>query len=245
LLAPPRQDAAALAATTTLLNCYLREGGSATFREDQAVFPDLGVVADLTYRSSTIHHRFGAVSVDPTELARRIGQALDPGTSAQSLLERVATSVTCVSSYVEARADDFDRLFAPEPLSFIDTDQALVLGHPLHPTPKGLSGRLAQYAPELQPRFPLHWLSVDASHVVHDSATGTPAPQLAEALRGAPAPRDRILLPVHPWEAGFLARAASALFQSGAVIDLGPQGDPVTPTSSVRTVYNADWPYQL
>ncbi|MDA0185423.1 GNAT family N-acetyltransferase [Solirubrobacter phytolaccae] len=245
MLAPPRQDAAALAATTTLLNCYLREGGTATFREDQAVFPELGVVAELAYRSSTLHHRFGAISVDPTELARRISQALDPGTSQQALLDRVETSVNCVSSYVEARADDLDRLFAPEPLSFIDTDQALVLGHPLHPTPKGLSGRLAQYAPELRPQFALHWLSVDERMVMHDSATGKPAPRMAEKLLGAPARPGRILLPVHPWEAGFLSRAAAELFASGAVIDLGPQGEPVTPTSSVRTVFNDDWPYQL
>lgn len=245
MLAPPRQDAAALAATTTLLNCYLREGGTATFREDQAIFPELGVAAELTYRSSTLHHRFGAISVDPTELARRISQTLDPGTSPQALLDRVETSVNCVSTYVEARADDLDRLFAPEPLSFIDTDQALVLGHPLHPTPKGLSGDLAPYAPELRPRFPLHWLSVDARAVVHDSATGTPAPAMAESLLGHSAAPGRVLLPVHPWEAGFLARAAAPLFASGAVIDLGPDGDPVTPTSSVRTVYNAGWPYQL
>lgn len=245
MLAPPRQDAAALAATTTLLNCYLREGGTATFREGQAVFPELGVVAELTYRSHTLHHRFGAVSADPTELARRISQALDPRTSAHALLERVQTSLDCVAGYVEARADDLDRLFAPEPLPFIDTEQALVLGHPLHPTPKGLSGRLAQYAPELQPHFALHWLSVDERAVVHDSATGIAAPKLAETLLGAAAKPGRILLPVHPWEAGFLARAAAELFASGAVIDLGPQGDPVTPTSSVRTVYNDDWPYQL
>jgi len=245
LLAPPRQDAAALAATTTLLNCYLREGGTATFREDQAVFPELGVVAELTYRSSTLHHRFGAVSVEPTELARRISQALEPRTSPQALLGRVETSLDCVSSYVEARADDFDRLFAPEPLPFIDTDQALVLGHPLHPTPKGLSGRLAQYAPELRPQFALHWLSVDERAVVHDSATGTPAPRMAERLLGSTARPGRILLPVHPWEAGFLARAAAELFTSGAVIDLGPQGEAVTPTSSIRTVFNDDWPYQL
>lgn len=245
MLAPPRQDAAALAATTTLLNCYLREGGTATFREDQAVFPELGVAAELTYRSSTLHHRFGPVAVEPTELARRISKALDPGTSAQALLDRVQTSVAAVSSYVEARADDLDRLFAPEPLPFVDTEQALVLGHPLHPTPKGLSGRLAQYAPELRPRFALHWLSVDERAVVHDSATGVPAPRLAETLLGRSAKRGRVLLPVHPWEAGFLARASAELFASGAVIDLGPQGEPVTPTSSIRTVHHDDWPYQL
>jgi siderophore synthetase component/RimJ/RimL family protein N-acetyltransferase len=245
LLAPPRQDAAALAATTTLLNCYLREGGTATFGDGRAVFPELDVEAELLHRSRTLHHRFGPLGVAPTELARRISERLGPGTSPQALLERVEASLECVRTYVEARTPDLDRLFAPAPLSFIETDQALVLGHPLHPTPKGLSGALAPYAPELQPQFPLHWLSVDAGHVVHDSAAGTPAPQLAGQLLGAPAPAGRVLVPAHPWEAGYLARAAAALFESGAVIDLGPQGATVTPTSSVRTVFNAAWPYQL
>lgn len=245
MLAPPRQDAAALAATTTLLNCYLREGGVASFDDGRAVFPELGVETELTYRSHTLHHRYGALNIAPPELAKRISAKLAPGTSPDALLARVQASLAGVRSYVEARSDDLERLFAAAPLPFIDTDQALVLGHPLHPTPKGLSGRLAKYAPELQPQFPLHWLSVAQEHVVHDSATGTPAPQIADALLGVSAESGRILLPVHPWEAGFLARAAAPLFTSGAVIDLGPQGAPVTPTSSVRTVYNADWPYQL
>ena len=124
-------------------------------------------------------------------------------------------------------------------------EQALLLGHPLHPTPKGLCGRLRQYTPELQPHFQLHWLSVDADIVAHDSATGTPAPQLAARLFGREAPHGRILIPAHPWEAGYLARAASHLFTAGDVIDLGPDGDAVTPTTSVRTVYRADWPYML
>lgn len=245
MLAPPRQDAAALAATTTLLNCFLREGGAATFADGRAVFPELGVEAELLYRSATLHHRFGPPSVSPTELARRISERLDPGTSPQTLLDRVEASLECVRTYVEARTPDLDRLFSAEPLSFIETDQALVLGHPLHPTPKGLTGSLAPYAPELQPQFPLHWLSVDHALVAHDSAAGTPAPRIAEQLLGRPAPDGRILLPAHPWEAGFLARSAATLFASGAVVDLGPDGAPVTPTSSVRTVYNADWPYQL
>jgi len=242
LVATVHLDAASAAATTTLLNCYLRESGS-------AVLPS-GIEAERSYRSATLHHRFGAARRDGRllevpELAALLADALDPGEPADALLERVEASLACVRTYLEQRAADVERLWGAEPLGFIATDQALLLGHPLHPTPKGLSGSLARYAPELQPQFPLHWLSVAADRVVHDSATGTPAPALAAQLLGRPPEPGRILIPAHPWEAGYLARAASALFASGDVIDLGPDGDPVTPTSSVRTVYRAQWPYQL
>ena len=121
---------------------------------------------------------------------------------------RVRESLDAVSTVLEARGDDVERLWSAQPLRFEESEQALLLGHPLHPTPKGLCGRLRQYTPELRPQFRLHWLSVDADIVAHDSATGTPAPELAARLLGSAAPHGRILIPAHPWEAGYLARAA-------------------------------------
>jgi siderophore synthetase component len=236
---------------TTLLNCYLREGGEGSFKGGELVLPGLGVRAEVTHRSAFFHHRFRGPArrdgepLDVPALAALLAGALDPGVPAEPFLSRVRESLDAVTNVLEARADDVERLWSARPLRFEDAEQALLLGHPLHPTPKGLGGRLRQYTPELQPRFRLHWLSVDADIVAHDSATGTPAPELAARLRGREAPHGRILLPAHPWEAGYLARAASALFKSGDVIDLGPQGDEVTPTTSVRTVYRADWPYML
>ena len=94
----------------------------------------------------------------------------------------------------------------------METEQALLLGHPLHPTPKGLCGRLARVRARAAAAFPLHWLSVDAERVEHDSATGTPAPELAARLLGPSAAPGRILLPAHPWEAGYLrARRVGAV----------------------------------
>jgi siderophore synthetase component len=234
LLAPPRLDAASTAAATTLLNCYLREGGTATFTGTRAAFPALGLEADVTHRSATLHHRFANVPLEPVELARRIAVALDPAEQPDALLGRVEASLECVRSYLEAR--DLDPLWTTAPLSFIETEQALLLGHPLHPTPKGLAGKLAPYAPELQPRFSLHWLAVDERRVDHDSALAAPATELL----GAAHPHGRILIPAHPWEAGYLARACNELFE-----DLGPLGEPYTPTSSVRTLYREGAPYML
>jgi siderophore synthetase component len=236
-----------------LLNCYLREGGAATFTATGVVLPLPGgdVVADLAYRSAFFHHRFrGRARRDgePLEvpaLAGLLAQALDPGTSPEALLGRVRESLDAVTTILDAREGDVVRLWSASPLSFEESEQALLLGHPLHPTPKGLSGRLKRFTPELQPRFQLHWLSVAQERVAHDSATGVPAPALAARLLGHPSTAGRILLPAHPWEAGYLARAAGALFASGDVIDLGPAGAPVTPTTSVRTVYRAGWAHML
>jgi siderophore synthetase component len=251
--AQPAHVAASDAATTTLLNCYLREGGTATFHATRVVLPLDGgdVVADLAYRSAFFHHRFrgparrDGEALDVPDLAALLAQALDPATSPETLLHRVRDSLDAVTAILEARGDDVERLWSAAPLAFEESEQALLLGHPLHPTPKGLSGRLAKYTPELRPHFPLHWLSVAEERVEHDSATGVPAPGLTARLLGNRATAGRILLPAHPWEAGYLARAAAELFASGDVIDLGPGGAPVTPTTSVRTVYRADWPFML
>lgn len=243
--------AASDAATTTLLNCYLREGGEGVFHGDQLVLPGLDVRAEVAHRSAFFHHRFRGPARragEPLEvpaLAGLLAEALEPGTPADALLDRVRESLESVTAILETREREVERLWSAEPLRFEESEQALLLGHPLHPTPKGLSGRLRRYTPELRPRFPLHWLSVDADIVAHDSATGTAAPRIAEQLLGREAPAGRVLLPAHPWEAGYLARAASELFRSGDVIDLGPDGAGVTPTTSVRTVYRADWPYML
>jgi siderophore synthetase component len=251
VVARPALDAAHQAATTTLLNCYLREGGRGVFEGDQLVLPELGIRADVIYRSAFFHHRFRAPALrhgeplQPPELAELLARALDDKAEPEALLGRVRESLSAVTSVLERRQEDVERLWSAAPLPFAESEQALLLGHPLHPTPKGLSGRLARYTPELRPRFKLHWLSVAAERVAHDSATGTPAPELAARLLGRAPEPGRILIPAHPWEAGYLSRAAAHLFASGDVIDLGPGGAPVTPTTSVRTVYRCAWPYML
>jgi siderophore synthetase component len=243
--------AASEAATTTLLNCYLREGGSGVFDGDELVLPGLDVRAEVSHRSAFFHHRFRGPArragqpLKVVELAELLARALDPAAPPDALLARVRESLDAVTAILETRGDEVERLWSAQPLRFEASEQALLLGHPLHPTPKGLCGRLRQYTPELTPHFRLHWLSVDADIVAHDSATGTPAPELAARLLGRDAPSGRILIPAHPWQAGYLARAAAHLFQAGDVIDLGPDGDEVTPTTSVRTVYRAQWPYML
>jgi siderophore synthetase component len=180
------------------------------------------------------------------------------------LLGRMLESLHNVGEFLDLRRDEVDRLWSAGPLPFIVSEQALLLGHPLHPTPKSrgeMNPRERRaYSPETRGEFRLRWIAAAPHLVRHASATGTPAPELAEALarHGSPGNRtdvdavrdrwpDRILLPAHPWELDHLrARPDTAeLFERGGLVDVGPLGDPVTPTTSVRTVYRGDWPWQL
>jgi siderophore synthetase component len=180
------------------------------------------------------------------------------------LLSRIRQSVATVGAFLDARAVDVDPLWSADPLSFIESEQAGLLGHMAHPTAKSRweldADQTAAYAPEAQARFALRWLAVDPALVEHDSATGTPAPALTERLlREDPAVDGaaldaaladlgpRVLLPVHPWELEHVREqtAVAALLADGRIADLGALGSEVAPTTSLSTVYNADWPWQL
>jgi siderophore synthetase component len=180
------------------------------------------------------------------------------------LLSRLRQSVATASAFLRAREDEIDALWSAEPLSFIESEQASLLGDMAHPTTKSrwemTPEQVQAYAPETAARFALRWLAVDPALVEHDSAAGATAPELTERLlRDDPAVDEaaldaaleglgeRVLLPVHPWELEHLRSQASvaALLADGRIVDLGELGSPVTPTASVRTVYNAEWPWQL
>ncbi|MBT2894760.1 IucA/IucC family siderophore biosynthesis protein, partial [Streptomyces sp. McG2] len=170
------------------------------------------------------------------------------------LLERVGDSARRTALFLaerRARAQE-------EPDRFLAAEQSLVLGHPLHPTPKSREGlteaESRAYSPELGGSFPLHWLAVDRSVLAQDSAwheDGAPVPaeQLTARLAGPGLrlPEGTAALPVHPWQIRELRRRpeAAALLDAGALRDLGPCGEPWYPTSSVRTVYRPGAPAML
>lgn len=138
---------------------------------------------------------------------------------------------------------------SPEADLFLTAEQSLLLGHPLHPTPKSREGlsdaEVGLYSPELRGSFPLHWLAVDRSVLAQDSAwtergRTVAADQLTARLAGVlQRPDDTALLPLHPWQARDLAHrpAVASLLDAGLLRDLGPYGAPWHPTSSVRTVH--------
>lgn len=170
------------------------------------------------------------------------------------LTARVADSVRRTATFVSERRKHPD----DGPDLFLTAEQALVLGHPLHPAPKSREGiseaEAASYSPELRGSFPLRWLAVDPSLLATDSAwteRGRPVPaaHLTERLAGPdlPLPAGHTALPLHPWQLREVRHRPETvpLFASGLLRDLGDHGSPWHPTSSVRTVHRSGAPAML
>ncbi|MFG2942613.1 IucA/IucC family protein [Streptomyces sp. NPDC048282] len=173
------------------------------------------------------------------------------------LVARVADSLRrTVTFFADRRAHPADG-----PDRFLAAEQALLLGHPLHPTPKsreGLTDSEARlYSPELRGSFRLHWMAVASSLLATDSAwtergRPVPAPDLMQRLVGTalslPLPDGyAAALPLHPWQAREIRHReeTAALLDAGLLRDLGPLGAPWHPTSSVRTVHRTGAPAML
>ncbi|WP_037620284.1 IucA/IucC family protein [Streptomyces aureus] len=178
-----------------------------------------------------------------------------PAGEGTDLVGRVADSVRRTAVFIRDRRERP----ADTPDRFLAAEQALLLGHPLHPTPKGRDGLSdtegALYSPELRGSFPLHWMAVAPSVLASDSAwteRGRPvsAGQLTLRLAGPGLSLPygyAAALPLHPWQMREVRRRpeTAALLDAGLLQDLGPQGDPWHPTSSVRTVYRPGAPAML
>ncbi|MEU7027627.1 IucA/IucC family protein [Streptomyces sp. NPDC046275] len=261
--------AADAAAVENLLRCWVRERNlpapepAATGAADTLRIPldasGTALLVPVRHWSPTGWHRFGAPvleglpgtapTVDAVTLAALLGRETGGtgGTEATELVGRVADSARRTAEFIAERRRDPRP--APGADLFLTGEQSLLLGHPLHPTPKsreGLSGTEARrYSPELHGSFPLHWMAVDRSVLATDSAwteQGRPvaAAQLTAGLaEGLDLPPGTAALPLHPWQARELRErpAVAALLDAGLLHDLGPYGEPWHPTSSVRTVH--------
>ena len=177
-------------------------------------------------------------------------------------LSRLHDSTHSMNAALEYRVDDLDRIFR-EPLSFVESEQALLLGHPVHPTPKShdefTDEEVRNLTPEFAASFPLRWMLVHRHRLDAEGTDDVPLRQALEDLISAdPAFPDRTLtlienapehlpMPMHPWQARHLLSQPKirAMLTNGDLIDLGEVGSGFKPTSSVRSVYNVNAPYML
>jgi siderophore synthetase component len=242
----------------------------------------LTLVTHVRYASITGWHRFGPVRLqrsdgadagpaDPvlaialvaTEAIARGGVlpgGIPPGELAD-LVERTADSVRRVAAFLSGPGSGPDRSgtgFDPRTSdgscrdAFLDTEQALLLGHLHHPAPKNRDGitssEAAAWSPELRGSFRLHWFAADPAVVSHDAVThsralrGRDTAALFADLAECPDPDGRILVPAHPWQAREVLRRprVASLVEAGLLEPLGERGATWHPTSSVRTVYRPD-----
>ncbi|MFG3660377.1 IucA/IucC family protein [Streptomyces sp. NPDC047706] len=271
---PDAHAAAEAAAVENLLRCWVRETslpapGHGTLH---IPLPASGTALHVPVHhwSRTGWHRFGlphladapeeAPPLDAVTLAALLARetpACDvlPGPGAGTdLVARVADSVRRVGTFIAARREPP----ADEPDLFLTAEQALLLGHPLHPTPKSREGltdvEARLWSPELRCSFPLHWMAVAPCVLATDSAwtergRAVPAARLTAHLAGAelPLPDGCAALPLHPWQMRELRHRSdvAALLDAGLLHDLGAHGSSWHPTSSVRTVYKPHAPAML
>ncbi|WP_338783533.1 IucA/IucC family protein [Streptomyces sp. DG1A-41] len=280
---PDPHAVAQAAAVEALLRCWVRETSRPAPTDGLLRIPlpasGTALLAPVRYWSPTGWHRFGlprladapdhAPPADAVTVAALLsretpadGQGYAHGNAHAhgdsnggiALVAGVADSLRRVTSFLSDRREHP----VDSPDLFLESEQSLVLGHPLHPTPKsreGLSEAEARlYSPELHGFFPLHWIAVAPSVLATDSAwteRGRPvtAARLTARLAGTdlPLPDGYALLPVHPWQAREIRHRpeTAALLDRGLLRDLGTHGTPWQPTSSVRTVYQTGAPAML
>ncbi|MCX4457332.1 iron transporter [Streptomyces sp. NBC_01728] len=284
---PAVHTAAQAAAVENLLRCWVRENNLAAPTDGTLRIPlpasGVSLLTPVHYWSPTGWHRFGlphladapdgappadAVTVAAL-LARQAAMGLGttstavvtstsvaesgPGGGAD-LVGRVADSVRRTVVFINDRR----QRPADTPDLFLAAEQALVLGHPWHPTPKSREGfseaEARLYSPELRGSFPLHWMAVAPSVLAAESAwteRGRPVPAqlLTARLAGAglPLPDGYAALPLHPWQMAEVRHRpeTAALLDAGLLRDLGPHGSAWHPTSSVRTLYRSGAPAML
>ncbi|MGP0630115.1 IucA/IucC family protein [Nitrospina sp. 32_T5] len=232
---------------------------------------DVLLIGVCRHRSAIGHHEFdaqwwcrmGETAPRPVtgavELARLLMSELagpNQEERVNSLLAHIQNSLEKTTHYVEMRLRNGAAAWDPnaeDPL--LTAEQSLLFGHPFHPTPKSSEGfstqDLARYSPELGVTFRLHYLAVDPAFLQEDFFPGAVEVVIPEAVRKEADQRlderckDWPLLPCHPWQYGYLCnqKAIQDLMAGGRVRDLGVLGEPVFPTSSVRTVRDPQHEY--
>lgn len=189
------------------------------------------------------------------ELDALDGSVLDgsgPDGGTVRLAGQLSSSLANMRLYLADGADGLQLVSGGGAALVRAAEQSLRCGHPFHPTPKSSAGFSAddmrRYAPELGAAFRLHYIAA-APELTREQWLGEARPDVippgvreeAAGLLAAGRQHYR-LLPAHPWQAAYLQRLEEvrALMEQGQLCFLGELGEPVVPTSSVRTVWSAD-----
>ena len=200
---------------------------------------------------------FSAVAMVSLLLEELVQQS-EGRVDAASLVERWIQSRDALQQFLNIRAENFDALVQVEQ-GFIESEQALILGHSMHPAPKSRTGFVHEdwqkYSPEACGQTQLHYWLVAPEYI----AEGTALEQafsiqlkqeikwhLSESeLETLAAYAHYKLLPLHPWQARYLQSKVwfKSLKAKLKIIDLGEKAWIFSPTTSVRTLasFNAPW----
>jgi siderophore synthetase component len=175
----------------------------------------------------------------------------------EELMIRTILSYQNMKRIISDRIDSLEECYQTEK-TFLQSEQSLLIGHQVHPTPKSRQGIDEDeehiFAPERKGSFQLHYFRAANDIVEEDSILPQKASKLIkEELKNDPfiSPSfkekycqddDFSLIPVHPLQARKLLGREDIChqIQKGKLAYLGPQGRKFYPTSSVRTVYHPE-----
>ena len=153
-------------------------------------------------------------------------------------LERIIESHRNLELLLALRDKEIDKLFA-SPLSFREAEQALLVGHSVHPAPKVRQPmtltEAVQYGPEGGSGFALAWMLVRKQYLHYHSADSVTLRQRVQQLIDADpsltsdyaqVPGGYALIPAHPWQLRKLQKlpALRRAFADKHIIALPQQG---------------------
>lgn len=223
-----------------LLACYQLQAGSLDWQPIDSVSAIMLLIQDI------YAHPAGQTAVSDQQL---------------ELTARTLESHQIMAHYLQERHDDP----ALHCTRFIDSEQSILFGHWLHPTPKSRQGmhrwQHALYAPELKGRFKLHFFAAAADLVIQNSVLALSAEQIVADIASRETDKDqrqyaellraraqgKVLLAVHPLQAQWLVNQdhIQQLIAGHKLVEIGPLGPLFTPTSSVRTLYCDELHYMV
>jgi len=161
----------------------------------------------------------------------------------ERFVARVLDSERNLEATLRERREELPAIFEG-PLSFVAAEQALVLGHSVHPAPRAqwsaITEDLAPYVPAHGARVALEWFAVrrDRLRVRSTRARGAGAAlvELDPGIEGA-ADAEHEVVPLHPLQVRALERQLATAERDGALRRLGPGPACWVPTSSMRTLH--------
>ncbi|MCQ6275225.1 IucA/IucC family siderophore biosynthesis protein [Bacillus sp. V3B] len=261
-----------------MINCYIRETGQGVWQTVKEKTNEEVLVIELKkqpvtlyfpvkYRSVTgrhlfkrelsyqIHYHEMQMLDIVTLLSLLMKEITDDLLQVNDLIVRVLLSYENMNLFIERRKQELEECYKWDK-TFLQSEQSLLIGHQLHPTPKSRQGILPEeesvFAPELKGEFQLHYFRAHRSLVREQSAYNQSATNKIkmQLKQDDTVPKEFIvqycqndeytLIPMHPLQARFLLgkEEVGNWFQKGHLSYLGPQGELFYPTSSVRTVYS-------
>jgi len=200
---------------------------------------------------------FSAVAMVSLLLEELVQQS-EGHVDAASLVERWIQSRDALQQFLNIRAEDFDALVQVEQ-GFIESEQALILGHSMHPAPKSRTGFVHEdwqkYSPEACGQTQLYYWLVAPEYIAEGTALEQDfSIQLKQEIKWHLSESELEtlatyahykLLPLHPWQARYLQSKVwfKSLKAKLKIIDLGEKAWIFSPTTSVRTLasFNAPW----